>query len=277
MLKESGELDTLLPDLLIEMGIIPLTRPGKGNRQDGVDIPAAGIDPEDGLQKLFLLTVKRGDITRDEWDKAPNGVRASLNEIIEGYLRTRVRPEHEALTKKIILVTGGGLKENVAQNWTNYVHEHTQIHPKYGKIEFAFWGGDELAPYIEKYLLDEYLFAESSRNNLRKTIALADQNEDEPRHYYKLIEEILFSSNFPKDKKKESVVKRQKVINLLNLSLNIVFYWCKEADNLRPFLLCAERSLLRTWDWMRKLDVLECKKTVEGFQNLFFTYLMLRR
>jgi hypothetical protein len=277
MLKESGELDTLLPDLLIEMGIIPLTRPGKGNRQDGVDIPAAGIDPEDGLQKLFLLTVKRGDITRDEWDKAPNGVRASLNEIIEGYLRTRVRPEHEALTKKIILVTGGGLKENVAQNWTNYVHEQTQIHPKYGKIEFAFWGGDELAPYIEKYLLDEYLFAESSRNNLRKTIALADQNEDEPRHYYKLIEEILFSSNFPKDKKKESVVKRQKVINLLNLSLNIVFYWCKEADNLRPSLLCAERSLLRTWDWMRKLDVLECKKTVEGFQNLFFTYIKIGR
>lgn len=277
MLKESGELDVLIPDLLIEMGIIPLTRPGKGNRQDGVDIPAVGIDPEDGLQKLFLLTVKRGDITRNEWDQTPNGIRASLNEIMEGYLRNRVRPEHKKITKKIILATGGELKENVAQNWTNFVHKHTNTDPEYGQIEFAFWGGDELTLYIEKYLLDEYLFAESSRNNLRKTIALADQNEDEPRYFYELIEKILFNQNLPTDRSNSAERKRQKALNLLDLSLNIVFFWCQEVNNLRPSLLCAEHMLLRTWDWIRKSNLFDCQKTVEGFLKLFFTYIKIGR
>jgi hypothetical protein len=48
MLRESGELDVLLPDLLIAMKIDPLTRPGKGMRQYGVDVPAVGPDPTDG-------------------------------------------------------------------------------------------------------------------------------------------------------------------------------------------------------------------------------------
>lgn len=275
MLKEAGELDSLLFDLLMNMKIIPLNRAESGGRQDGVDIPAIGIDPEDGKRKLFLFTAKCGDITRQEWDAAPNGIRASLNEILEGYLRTRVRPGHAKLPKKIVLVTGGALKQNVAQNWTNYIHEHTQTHPKYGEIEFAFWGGEELAPLIEQYLLDEYLFPESSRKDLRKTIALLDQNEDQPKYFYQLTDETLFNSNLPTDKKTGSVQKRQKALRLLNLSLSIVFHWSEEANNLRPALLSAEYMVLRTWDWLQRNDLFDCKKTAVGFGALFRTYLMI--
>lgn len=275
MLKEAGELDSLLFDLLMNMKIVPLNRAESGGRQDGVDIPAIGDDPEDGRRKLFLFTAKCGDITRQEWDAAPNGIRASLNEILEGYLRTRVRPGHAKLPKKIVLVTGGALKQNVAQNWTNYVHEHTQTHPKYGEIEFAFWGGEELAPLIEEYLLDEYLFPEFSRKNLRKTIALIDQNEDQPKYFYQLIDETLFDDNLPTDKKPGSVQKRQKVLRLLHLSLSIVFHWSEEADNLRPALLSAEYLILRAWDWLRQNDLFECKKTVAGYDSLLSTYLTI--
>ena len=275
MLKEAGELDSLLFDLLMNMKIIPLNRAESGGRQDGVDIPAVGNDPEDGRRKLFIFTAKCGDITRQEWDAAPNGIRASLNEILEGYLRTRIRPGHAKLPKKIVLVTGGALKQNVAQNWTNYVHEHTQIHSKYGEIEFSFWGGEELAPLIEKYLLDEYLFPEFSRKNLRKTIALVDQNEDQPKYFYQLIDETLFSGNLPTDRKQGSVQKRQKALCLLHLSLNIVFHWSEEAANLRPALLSAEYIVLRTWDWLRHNDLFECKKTMKRFIQLFFTYLRI--
>jgi hypothetical protein len=166
MLKEAGELDSLLFDLLMNMNIIPLNRPESGGRQEGVDIPAIGNDPEDGRRKLLLFTAKCGDITRQEWYATPNGISASLEQILKGYLRTRVRPGHAKLPKKIVLVTGGALKQNVVEDWNNYVHEHTQIHPKYGEIEFAFWGGEELAPLIEKYLLDEYLFPEFSRETV---------------------------------------------------------------------------------------------------------------
>ncbi len=176
MLKESGEIDALLPDLLLMMGIDLLSRPAVGSRQFGVDIPAVGVDPKDNKQKLFLLTVKEGDITRSSWDTGKNAVRPSLNEILDSYLRNRVRPEHEALPKKIILATGGEIKQDVEPDWVNFTHRNTATDPKYGEIEFEFWGGDQLALLIERYFLDEYLFPESAQKHLRKTIALADQN-----------------------------------------------------------------------------------------------------
>jgi hypothetical protein len=273
MLKESKEIDALLPDLLLSMGIDLLSRPGIGSRQFGVDIPAVGIDPKDNKQKLFLLTVKEGDITRSSWDTGKNAVRPSLNEILDSYLRNRVRPEHEALPKKIILATGGELKQDVEPDWVNYVHRNTGLDPKYGEIEFDFWGGDQLTLLIEQYLIDEYLFPESVQKHLRKTIALVDQNEDEPRYFYQLIEGILFQRNLPKEKNKSAERKRQKALCLLDLSLNIVFYWCQEADNLKPALLCAERAILRNWDWMRQNELFDCKVTNKKFNQLFFTYL----
>jgi hypothetical protein len=277
MLKESGEIDVLLPDLLLAMGIDLLSRPASGSRQFGVDIPAVGIDPKDNKQKLFLLTVKKGDINRNSWHRDKNAVRPSLDEILDSYLRNRVRPEHKALPKKIILATGGELKQDVEPDWVNYVHRYARPDPEYGEIEFDFWGADQLTLLIEQYLLDEYLFPESAQKHLRKTIALADQNEDEPRYFYQLIEEILFQGNLPKDKSKSAERKRQKALCLLDLSLNIVFYWCKEADNLKPALLCAERTVLLTWDWMRQNELFNCKTTNEKFYHLLSTYLKVTR
>jgi hypothetical protein len=273
MLKESRELDALLPDLLLAMGFDLLSRPGVGPRQFGVDLSATGIDPKDQTEKLFLLTVKEGNLTRSDWDSGKNAVRQSLNEIQDSYLRTRVRPEHEKLPKKIVLVTGGELKQDVEPDWVNYVHSHAGVHPKYGRIEFDFWGGDALTLLIDRFLLDEYLFPESTQKHLRKTIALADQNEDEPRYFYELIEEILFRSDLSKDKEKKSAKQqRQKAFHLLNLSLNIVFHWCQEANNLKPALLCAERTVLRAWDWIRQADLFSCKATFEEFLQIFFSY-----
>lgn len=273
MLKESGEIDVLLPDLLLAMGIDLLSRPASGSRQFGVDIPAVGIDPKDNRQKLFLLTVKKGDINRSSWNGDKNAVRQSLDEILDSYLRNRVRPEHEALPKKIILATGGELKQDVEPDWVNFVHRHADSNSKYGEIEFDFWGSDQLTLLIEKYLLDEYIFRDSVQKHLRKTIALADQNEDEPRYFYQLIEEILFQGNLPLEKSKSAKCKRQKALCLLDLSLNIVFYWCQEADNLKPALFCAERVVLRTWDWMRTNELFDCKATSEKFNHLLSTYL----
>lgn len=276
MLKETGELDSLLSDLVLAMGLNPLTRPKTGPRQYGVDLPAVGID-EDKSRKLFLITIKRGDITRNDWDTGKQAVRPSLNEILDSYLRTRVRPEHEKLTKKIILATGGELKQDVEPDWVNYINTNGGTHPKHGNIEFDFWGADKLALLIERYFLDEYLFPESAQKRVRKTIALADQNEYEPRYFYDLIEEILFDKKIPIGKSASSRRKRQKAFRLLNLSLNIVFYWCKEAENLKPSLLCAERTVLRSWDWMRQKKLFDCPITNKEYVHLFATYIKINR
>lgn len=272
MLKESGELDALLPDLLLAMGLEPINRPAIGVRQFGVDIPAVGIDPNDNQRKLFLITVKQGDISRDVWDAGKQAVRQSLTEILDSYLRMYVQPSHQTLPKKIVLATGGNIKQDVFPDWTSYVERHTGTDAKYGEISFEFWGGDQLAFLIENHFLDEYLFPESAQKQMRKTIALVDQNEDQPHHFYDLVEATLFERNLPSDKTPGAKRKRQHALRLLNLSLSIVFYWCKEANNLRPALHCAERTVLRAWDWMRQKEVLDCKTTVEEYMRLFSTY-----
>ena len=107
-LGESGELDVLVADLLLNMQIEPLSKPQRGVRQDGVDIAAVGTDPEDGVRKLFLITIKAGDVTRGAWDGNPNAVRPSLNEIKDVYLTKRIARPHRKLPKKVVLCCARG-------------------------------------------------------------------------------------------------------------------------------------------------------------------------
>ncbi len=53
LLKEDGELDSLITDLLFSMNIIPISKPQRG-RQFGVDISAIGTDI-DGVKRCFYL------------------------------------------------------------------------------------------------------------------------------------------------------------------------------------------------------------------------------
>lgn len=273
MLKESGELDVLLPDLILSMNLEPLSRPQIGTRQFGVDLPAVGIDPDDKVEKLFLFTIKCNDISRNDWDTGKNAIRPSLNEILDSYLRNLIRPKHENLPKKIVLVTGGEMKEEVSQDWISFTDRNGGMDDKYGEIEFDFWSGNKLSILIEDYLLDEYLFPESAQKKIRKTIALADQNEKQPIYFYSFLNNLLFKSKLPFDKKLSAIKKRQRALRLLNLSLNIIFYWCREADNLKPALYSAERAMLNTWGFIEKGALFKCNKTFNEFKKIFETYL----
>lgn len=105
-LRERGELDAILPDLLSELGYNVISRPMIGTRQYGVDIAAVGAD-NDGEQKLFLLSVKQGDLTRSDWEGTPQALRPSLDEIRNIYLRLRVPREFQELKTVICLCFGG--------------------------------------------------------------------------------------------------------------------------------------------------------------------------
>ncbi len=91
-LKERDELDVILPEMLTAMGFEVLSRPMVGTRQYGADIAAVG-DDTDGVRKLFLFSVKRGDLNRTEWNGASDqALRPSLDEIKDAYLNG-VAPE----------------------------------------------------------------------------------------------------------------------------------------------------------------------------------------
>ncbi len=90
-LRERGELDALLPDLLSQMGLRVFSRPGRGPREFGVDIAAAG-KIEDETEKVYLLSVKSGNLGRKDWDSGLQSLRPSLNEIIDVYIPTHLPP-----------------------------------------------------------------------------------------------------------------------------------------------------------------------------------------
>jgi hypothetical protein len=71
-LKERHELDAIIPELLTAMGYEVISRPMVGTRQYGADVAAIGTD-DDGIRKLFLFVIKKGDLTREEWDDSPAG------------------------------------------------------------------------------------------------------------------------------------------------------------------------------------------------------------
>ena len=99
-LKESKELDAILPDLLLSMNFQPITKPQIGVRQHGVDLAAIGKDPEKNIQKLFLFVIKCGDIGRNEWDSNKQSVRQTLNEIQDSYIPHFIPTKYKDLPRR---------------------------------------------------------------------------------------------------------------------------------------------------------------------------------
>lgn len=242
-LKERDEFDRLLPDLLLAMGYVPISKPQTGVRQYGVDLAAAGPG-EDGIEELLLLVIKRGDIGRSDWDIGPQAVRPSLNEVIDVYLRSHIEPDHERLRKRIVLATTGDLKQETQINWDGYTKQHAD------RATFSFWGGDRLAVLIEKYMLNENILDANSRAHLRKSLALAGEPDYDQRDLHRLFRrqlglggdgELLEPTQPPRS--------LQKPLSVVNLSAQIFSRWSEEEGNLKQALIASERALL--WSWHR--------------------------
>lgn len=83
-LRERGELEAVVPDLLCELGFHVYSRPSVGTRQYGVDMAAVGTY-DDGVKKVFLFSMKAGNLTRTDWNSTLQSLRPSLDEIKDHY------------------------------------------------------------------------------------------------------------------------------------------------------------------------------------------------
>src|SRR3546814_18131658 len=92
-LRERRELDAVLPDLLSELGYTVISRPSIGTRQYGVDVAALGPPDTGGKRKLYLFSLKQGDLTRADWDGTPPALRSSSNDIMDVYIPNQVAKE----------------------------------------------------------------------------------------------------------------------------------------------------------------------------------------
>jgi len=256
LLKEDGELDTLIADLLVGMKITPISIPQKG-RQHGVDIAAVGVDPDDGKKKVYLIAVKQKNLTRSNWDTGVNAVRPSLNEIIDTYIPTMLDKRYKKLPVKIVVATSGELELKVQINWATYTKENSKK-----KRAYEFWGTGELAKKLDEYLVSEKLFPQEYQSFLRKTLAFLDLPDYKYHHFYELIAQILSA----KPKQRQQILKR---LRLVRLCTNIIFKWSQDINNLKPALICSEHTLLKTWHWINANNHFDKSYVHNEYYNLF--------
>jgi len=238
-LKEREELDAILPDLLSELGFNVYSRPQRGTLQQGVDIAAIG--DEDGERKVFLFSVKQGDLTRQDWDGTPQSLRSSLNEIRDVYIRNRIPTRYKALKIVICLAFGGDVHEQVRESLTGYIAENTTE-----QITFDEWNGDKIAGLILKGILREEILPNSMRSSFQKAVAMVDEPDVAYQHFTQLAIELRRAGE-------ASVKARLRSARQLNICLWILFIWARNINNLEAAYRTSELTLLSVWDLSRPI------------------------
>lgn len=229
-LRERGELDDIIPELLTAMGFEVISRPMIGTRQYGADVAAIGAD-HDGVRKLFLFVIKKGDLTRDEWDGSPQAVRPSLNEVRDAYL-LGVAPEHIGLPVVVCITIGGIVFENVQKPVNGYM----KMESKSG-VEFRLWTGDTLTGKVVDGALREEVFPPAFRTLLRRAAALVEEPEAAFTQFARLVELVAADET-------QDPVSR---VRILYLALWILRVWAREANNLEAAYRASELVALRAW------------------------------
>lgn len=230
-LKERDELDAVLPEILTGMGFQVLSRAAIGIRQYGADIAAVGND-DDGNRKLFLFSVKRGDLTRNEWNGgSEQSLRPSLDEIRDAYMST-VAPEHRDLPVVIVAAMGGIVHQAVLPLINGYMGEKEAENPRFA---YRLWTGDTLTTRLLEGTLREEIFPGARRALLRKTAALVEEPEQALRYYGELLEDVLGDDRIGPEER----------VRILVVATRIVFSWGREAGNLEVAFQASEELVLR--------------------------------
>lgn len=186
--KEEQEMENLLDNILFMNNYNKIIRPQKGVSQLGVDFSAEKDNT------IYLFVVKQGDIDKSNWNSGNNAVRPTLDEILDSYIPQRLNDNQKKI--KIILCSNGIIKQNIEGNWQGYIGQHTT-----NILSYEFWGIDDLVIMTEKYLINEYIFDNDIKSNLRKVLYFL--NEDTSLKYFqKLIEKLINKINLENKRKK---------------------------------------------------------------------------
>lgn len=237
-LRERDELDAILPDLLSELGFLVFSRPGRGTSQAGVDIAALG--PEvNGERKLYLLTIKRGDITRENWnDPTPQSLRASLDSIVDNYIPHRIPHRFRHLKVVVCIVFGGDMQEQVRNDVEGYLFRYTTE-----QVKFEEWNGDMLASLLMTGVLREDIMPKLVRAHFQKAVAMVDEPDIAYRHFAKLIHDLAQVVSTDKE--------RLRSARQMYVALWVLFVWARDIDNLEAPYQASELLVLRLWDLYR--------------------------
>ena len=275
-LKERDELDSVLPDLLSQLGLNVYSPPGRGTRQFGVDVAAVG-SLDDGPEKVYLFSIKAGDLTRGSWDgNSEQSLRPSLNEIIDFYIPSIMPPEHRGKDIVICITLGGNVREDVRPLITGFIGKNTNGNITFKEWNrdklatyFEEWNGDKLAAYIESSFLQEDLLPEHARSHLRKSLAMLDEPDVSYRHFRQLVYSLSAVHEL-NDK------QRVRTMRQMSICLWILYSWARQAKNLESAYRSGELTLLHAWS-VFKLHAHKNNKITEAMQDTLISILTTYR
>ncbi|KAA8553761.1 chemotaxis protein [Pseudomonas marginalis] len=232
-LRERNELDVVLPDLLSELGYNVISRPGRGTRQHGVDVMAVGF--EKGEEKVYLFSVKQGDLDRAEWDTGEQGLRASLNEILEIYIPSRLESQYQTHKVVICLCFGGEIKEAVRDNVKGFTDRNSTE-----RISFQVWNGDFLAALLSDGVLKQQLVKRELRTSFQKAVAMLDEPEIANRYFKNLVEGL-------REENSGTARGRLSSLRQMCICLWVLYVWARDANNLEAPYKACENTILQAW------------------------------
>lgn len=266
-LRERNELDAILPDLLSQLGFTVLSKPQRGTRQYGVDVAAVGA-LNGKPKKLYLFSIKSGDLTRTEWDTgSPQDLRPSLAEIQDVFLTSHVPGRYDDLDVVICICIGGIIREEVQLNVESYISSHS----KGESLTFEVWNGDVLADHILNAFLREELLPKNVQSHLRKAVALVEEPDEALRHMDRLMKVLLENAG---------TVRTRKITALrqIFIALWVLYAWCRSADNVKAALSTSERALLLAWDAAKEqfgVKAKDAKTILRLAQEISFLHLRI--
>lgn len=239
-LREREELDAILPDLLSELGFNVYSRPRRGTTQHGVDIAAVGQDAT-GERKVYLFSIKQGDLTRKDWDGSVQALRPSINEILDVYIPNHIPLEFSDLRISICLCFGGDMQEQVRAAVSGYIRKSST-----DQIGFEEWNGDKIAGHLVDGVLREELLPKPLRSYFQKSVALLDEPDIAYRHFSSLLHKLQETT----DKNDRT---RTRMARQIYICVWVMFVWGRDIENTEAPYRASELAILNVWELLKPL------------------------
>ena len=260
-LKERGELDVIMPDLLSELGWTVISRPGVGTKQYGVDVAAVG---NDGVEKkLFLLSIKPGNLARSDWNSRDQSLRQSLDQIQDAYIPNHIPNRYRGLPVVIVICIGGEVRENIAEDVKGYTDQR-----QLNGISFDVWNGDKLADLLLSGILRENALPSNWRPIFRKAVALVDEPDASFAHFRVFVNRVA-------DACKNTSKARLTAVRQIYIGLWTLFVWARDAKNTESAYLSCEYAVLAGWALVKEHIEGRSRGTrqlIDSFQRLIGLY-----
>ncbi|MBD9437964.1 hypothetical protein IB223_17835 [Pseudoxanthomonas sp. PXM03] len=242
-LRERNELDALLPELLTAMGHSVLSRPQTGVPQAGVDV-LSSFQNSEGREELYLFIIKFGDIRREDLFTGQQAIEPSAREACTDFARNRLTESQRALTKHVVVVSSGVIKQEAATGFAGLADE---VNARPGFI-FGFWGIDQLTPLIEKHVFDESLLLGHAQSDLRAALAGLSDSSASIQRFVHFIEKVMTApANEADDSPAPARRKFLRRCAAAAMGHGVLVVWGGAENNLKPAVVAGEYLALRMW------------------------------